>query len=117
MRLLEIRQYYQQTQAEFAKLLGIPLRTYSGYETETRKPTPEMLVHMANCFNVSTDYLLERVDDELLISATTAPFKPAHKSEIQELYDQLTPRQQDILINTARELLGRNSGEARNRRA
>ncbi len=83
MRLKEIRQTKRITQIEVAEKLGISYATYSGYETNTHKPTPEMLCKLTDFFNVTTDYILGRTSDCLLGNS----YIP--KSEIQELYNQL----------------------------
>lgn len=41
-----------------ADKLGIRSNTLSGYENGIRSPDPEMLVKIADLYNVSTDYLL-----------------------------------------------------------
>ena len=83
MRLKEIRQSKKIKQIDVAEQLGISYATYSGYETNTHKPTPEMLCKLADFFNVTTDYILGRTSDSLLENS----YIP--KTEIQELYDQL----------------------------
>jgi transcriptional regulator with XRE-family HTH domain len=45
-----------------ADRLGIAKSTYAGYETGHRRPSLEALKSMADLFDVSTDYLLGRVD-------------------------------------------------------
>ncbi|UAL52661.1 helix-turn-helix domain-containing protein [Bacillus sp. CMF21] len=45
-----------------ADRLGIAKSTYAGYESGHRRPSLEALKSMADLFDVSTDYLLGRVD-------------------------------------------------------
>lgn len=54
------------TQPQLADMLNIALRTYQGYEGETRSPSLDTLVKIADILNVPTDYLLGR--DEFLHS-------------------------------------------------
>lgn len=50
------------TQKEFASKIGMPITTYNGYETGKREPDIETMKTLADCFNVTLDYLLGRVD-------------------------------------------------------
>jgi repressor LexA len=60
MRLKELRQAAGMTQAKVAKELALPLSTYRHYEDRTREMPYSMLIKVANLFDVSLDYLLER---------------------------------------------------------
>lgn len=48
------------TQQELADLLNISRSTLAGYESESKQPSYEMLVKIADYFDVPTDYLLSR---------------------------------------------------------
>ncbi len=61
-RLRELRKEKNLTQNEFAKILHIKQQSYLRYELNTSEPSYEMLVQIANFFEVSTDYLLGRED-------------------------------------------------------
>ena len=50
-------------QKEVANAIGISVRTYQRYETGERLPDIQVLVKLADYFNVSTDYLLGRSDE------------------------------------------------------
>ena len=50
-------------QADVAKLLGIGVRTYQYYEGDEHRPDYEMLIKLADFFEVSTDYLLGRTEE------------------------------------------------------
>jgi len=45
---------------EVADAMQMTLRNYQKYESGNIKPTPEVLVKLADIFNVPTDFLLER---------------------------------------------------------
>lgn len=83
-----LRKIKNVTQSKIAKFLNVSVQAYSGYETEYRKLTPESLIKLADFFEVSIDYILGREDKH-----TAAP-----KSEIQTIYDSLTPGQQQRVL-------------------
>lgn len=60
MRIKEIRKQKKLSQIETAKQLNIPLTTYNGYENNKSEPKIDMLIKIADFFNVSLDYLLDR---------------------------------------------------------
>lgn len=69
------------SQAQLAQKLGLTKSVISAYETGTRQPSYDVLVHIAGIFDVSTDYLLE----------------VERKREID--FSGLSPEETDALIN------------------
>lgn len=63
-RLVNLRKNNNYTQEYLSKKLGFHKRTYSNYETGTRRPTAFKLLSVAQFFKVSMDYLIGRVDDK-----------------------------------------------------
>ena len=65
MRLKEIRKRKNRgiTQLKLAMDLNISQNTISRYETGEREADYTTLIRLADYFNVSLDYLLERTDD------------------------------------------------------
>lgn len=63
MRLKEIRKQRGITQLKLAMDLNISQNTVSQYETGIREADYATLIRLADYFNVSLDYLLERTDD------------------------------------------------------
>lgn len=63
LRLLDLREDKDLTQAEFAKELDIAQTTYSGYETGNRRIPIEILIRIADYYDTSIDYLVGRTDD------------------------------------------------------
>lgn len=53
-----LRQKFGLTQQEFADKLSISRSTLAGYEAESKLPSYQVLIQIANFFNVTTDYLL-----------------------------------------------------------
>ncbi|MBC8061726.1 MAG: helix-turn-helix transcriptional regulator [Clostridiaceae bacterium] len=61
-RLKALRQDGDLTQIELSKILNISRTTISGYESADVEPGFEILNKIADYFNVSVDYLLNRTD-------------------------------------------------------
>lgn len=62
-RIRDLREDKDMTQQQIANILHVNRRTYSAYENGVNSMTPETLVAIADYFNVSIDYLLERTDN------------------------------------------------------
>lgn len=59
-KIRELRKNMNLSAAEVSKRLGIPYTTYINYDRGEREPNSEMLIKLANFFNVSIDYMLGR---------------------------------------------------------
>ena len=63
MRLKEIRKSKGITQLKLAMDLNMNQNTISRYETGEREPSINELIKIADYFNISIDYLLERTNN------------------------------------------------------
>ena len=61
--LRAIREDKDIKQKEIAKYLNVSQNTYSQYETGIISLTSEVLIKLANYYDVSIDYLLDRTDN------------------------------------------------------
>ncbi|MDM8128951.1 helix-turn-helix transcriptional regulator, partial [Paraclostridium benzoelyticum] len=61
-RLKQLRESKGLKQIELAKKLNLTSAALSQYEKGIREPNSEMLKKIADYFNVSTDFLLGRID-------------------------------------------------------
>ncbi|MEE1218978.1 MAG: helix-turn-helix transcriptional regulator [Ruminococcus sp.] len=61
--LREIREDRDIRQKEIAKYLNVSQNTYSQYETGVISLTAEILIKLADYYNVSVDYLLDRTNN------------------------------------------------------
>lgn len=66
MRLKEIRKARGISQVRLAMELHMTQNTISRYETGEREPGITELVKIADYFNISIDYLLDRTNDPYL---------------------------------------------------
>lgn len=74
LRIRELREIKGISMKEAAKLLDLPYTTYVNYEKGLREPTSELLIQIADFFDVSIDYLLGRSSDSVPISTESASF-------------------------------------------
>lgn len=63
MRLKELRKTRRITQLKLAMDLNLTQNTVSRYETGEREPGIAELIRIADYFQISVDYLLERTDN------------------------------------------------------
>ena len=62
MRLKDLREDNDITQANIAKMLNIRQNTYSQYENQKREIPLSLLWKLADYYNTSIDYLVGRTD-------------------------------------------------------
>mgnify|MGYP002070628593 CR=1 FL=1 len=62
-RLIELKEKNNVLQKDIAKSVGLSLRSYQRYEYGERNPTSDILIKLADYFDVSLDYLVGRSDD------------------------------------------------------
>jgi transcriptional regulator with XRE-family HTH domain len=77
VRLRERREKFNKTQLDAAKHLGISNVQLSRYESDGRKPDPEMLSRFAEYYRTTTDYLLGRTNNaasDLIDSPSTSAY-------------------------------------------
>ena len=63
-RIRNLREDADLTQAQLGKRINIPQRTYAYYESGERMIPPQVLVALAQFYNVSVDYLLGLTDQK-----------------------------------------------------
>ncbi len=63
-RLKECRKAGGYTQGQVAIYCDITEKAYQNYELMTREPKVEILIKIADLFNVSIDYLVGRTDEK-----------------------------------------------------
>ncbi|MYL50287.1 helix-turn-helix domain-containing protein [Halobacillus litoralis] len=86
-RMKYLRQSKKMTQSELAEKLNITRGTYAHYEIEKRKPDYDTLQKIADFYDVSTDYLLGRTEQQTS-TKNSAPFDPLQElNKIFEKYD------------------------------
>jgi transcriptional regulator with XRE-family HTH domain len=78
-RLRAARELRKWNQAELADRSGMPPSSIAHFESGSRKPSFDTLRRLANALEVTTDYLLGRVDDPSLAQAADPLFRDVSK--------------------------------------
>lgn len=60
----ELRNEKNFSQAELAKAIGVSQKAIDYWERSVNEPKASYIVRLADLFDISTDYLLGRIDDE-----------------------------------------------------
>jgi len=82
-RIRLLRKINFKTQSGTAEALNIATTTVSSYENNVNEPSLDMLIKIANYFNVSVDYLLGRID------SLTEPEVKTHLNYSPDLLEKL----------------------------
>ena len=61
-RIQDLRTDADMSQKQLSEILHISQRSYSHYETGSRNIAVEMLIRLANYYDISVDYLVGRTD-------------------------------------------------------
>lgn len=69
-------------QVEFAKALGVSKQCVSNWENDNVMPSVEMLVRIANFFNVTTDFMLGRCEKAYIDASGLTDEQVSHLSLI-----------------------------------
>ena len=77
------------SQVELAKQLGVTKQSVSNWENDNIQPSVDMLVKIALCLSVSTDFLLE-LDSKTYIEVTG--LSPLEISHIQQIINDIKKR-------------------------
>ena len=68
-RLKELRERLNINQSDFADSLGLRKQTYAAYEKTINKPPIDILIKIAEKYNISIDWLCGFTNEETGISA------------------------------------------------
>lgn len=95
IRELRVEKGY--TQSQLAKAIGVTQGAIYFWEKSINEPTAGYVIRLATFFGISTDELLSYDRECKKVSLKRA--------EMGALFDKLTENQQNIIINTAKEML------------
>lgn len=104
-RLKELRKSKKLYQEDVASKLGIARTTYASYEQGSREPDHEMLVKLADFFNVSIDYLL-RGEEHYKELASEINKRPDTRYAAIDGHDFEDEEKDEILVNALKQIDG-----------
>lgn len=99
MKLHDLRIAAGKDQKEIAEMLGVAVSTYSQYETGKTIPSLSVLRKLADYYNVSLDYLVDRTSEDYLNLTD-------EEKELIYFYNNVNEVSQASLLREARYLLG-----------
>jgi len=89
IRLKEIRRKFDLTQGDFSNLFDVALATVAMWESGQRRPPANMLMRIAQHFNVSVDYLLgtknSGIDSDMILMPVLAGVRAGFGANIDEI--------------------------------
>jgi transcriptional regulator with XRE-family HTH domain len=98
--LSELRKEKGLLQKEVACYLKVTVSTVSNYEKDVHAPDLDALAKLADLFDVSTDYLLQRTDCRTSISALNRPLAAGYTAgDLLNLLSRLDERSIEDLLN------------------
>ena len=105
MRLKELRKNKGMSQEKVAHDLGLSLRGYQNYEYGQREPNIEMILKLAEYYNVTTDYLLEKNTTTPLDQFENLTFTKEMEAEANTDYQKLTPQDKAVIARIVKALV------------
>lgn len=103
LKLKAFRKKLNITQKEIAAQLGVSFQTYSAWETERTEPSADMLKKLADIFGTTVDELIGHTFEIHFFDDARI-----ERPEILDIFEKLTPVQQENLLNYARGMAASN---------
>ena len=97
-RIAELRKEKRMNQISLAMKLNVSQKMISAYENGKNEPSIDLLMRMADLFNVSTDYLIGYSDSRSpghQISDTF--YTDLSKNELMRIYDKLSDKNKSLV--------------------
>lgn len=101
MRMKELRQQINKSQKDVADDLGIVRTKYARYEVGESNPNIDMLIKIADYFNVSLDYLCGRPNSNLIFTESLTETQ----RKLVSIIKMLTPEQSLIALGYFSDML------------
>lgn len=105
-RLKELREQKNMSQQALAEIVHVTQQSIHKYEHELAEPDLDVILHLADFFDTSVDYLLGYTD--VMQRYEIYPENSISKSELRvlEYYRHLSPRVQELIQELAKEGCG-----------
>jgi len=99
-RIRELRLEKGLRQKDVAEQLGISAQSLGYYENWVNKPDPDMLIKLADFFEVSIDYLLCREDENGLIRTRFVVPHIDDEEQLLEIYRSFSTSMKELALKT-----------------
>lgn len=86
--LKKLRKEYDLSQQQLADILSVTQQTVYKYENSLAEPNMKTLIQLADFFHTTTDYLIDRTDDDTVINV---PSLSRNEKKHLEMYRKLDP--------------------------
>lgn len=104
-RIRNLREEHGITQKHLAEILGVTRTAVAKWEANENGPNSDVLLKIADYFDVSLDYLLGRTDIKKFPTESSRDNKSDMLREFVELYDLLSPEQKKTMITVMKSFL------------
>lgn len=106
MRIKELRDEKRLSQKFLAEKIGTSQRNIGRWENGENEPTYTQLIKLADFFNCSIDYLVEREDDfgNVISSADNGAELSSEEKELLRLFDKLNLFEREAMMIQMRAL-------------
>ena len=100
MRIKELRDERRLSQKFLAEKIGTSQRNIGRWENGENEPTYTQLIKLADFFNCSIDYLVEREDDfgNVISSAGNGAELSRDEKELLRLFNKLGPFEREAIV-------------------
>ena len=95
-RLNQLREKSGLRQRDVAEKIGVNVITLSGYEVGRSEPPEEVMVRLADLYEVSLDYLLCRTNTRIQFQKDTYRIIEAEQEQLQKQLENIKQQLQDI---------------------
>ncbi len=113
-RLIELRSKSNIMAKDIASAIGISKQAFSQYEKQQSAPSADILITIAEYFNVSLDYLTGRTDNPDISDYSNDTTLTLEESELLEDFRILNKHEQNIIIGRISEMLYNKNVEKNN---
>lgn len=104
-RLKECREKAGLSQKYVALTLGVAAPSVSNWERGKTTPTPENMIQLADLYNVSLDYLLNRTDEPHEAEQEDTTLKTAEARTVSGWMDSLPEERRQLLLNIVQSVI------------
>ena len=105
IRIRELRQGQSLSQVELGRQIGLSQKAITSYELETREPSIETIKALAKVLGVKVEALFGEGRKGEQASKPVRVAKNKRSVKVQELFDQLPPNEQRVVLKQIKGLI------------